>query len=99
MAPRLIGLALTALLLIACAGAAAQGSATASAARPSAGAASGASARTLHQLNVAGKRWTGDFEQMLKRRLIRVDVPYSRSLYFLDKGRERGLAAELVRDL
>jgi membrane-bound lytic murein transglycosylase MltF len=36
---------------------------------------------------------------MLKRRLIRVYVPYSRSLYFVDKGRERGIAAELVRDV
>jgi hypothetical protein len=27
-----------------------------------------------------------------------VYVPYSRSLYFIDKGRERGIAAELIRD-
>jgi len=44
------------------------------------------------------KEWKGDFDGMLKRRMIRVLVPYSRSLYFNDKGRERGLAAELVRD-
>ena len=30
--------------------------------------------------------------------MIRVYSPYSRSLYFIDKGRERGLGAELVRD-
>jgi membrane-bound lytic murein transglycosylase MltF len=30
--------------------------------------------------------------------VIRVFAPYSRSLYFSDKGRERGLAAELIRD-
>ena len=35
---------------------------------------------------------------MLERRVIRVYAPYSRSLYFSDKGRERGLAVELVRD-
>ena len=35
---------------------------------------------------------------MLERRTIRVYAPYSRSLYFIDKGRERGLGAELVRD-
>jgi membrane-bound lytic murein transglycosylase MltF len=35
---------------------------------------------------------------MLERRVIRVAAPYSRSLYFNDKGRERGLSAELVRD-
>jgi len=35
---------------------------------------------------------------MLERRAIRVFAPYSRSLYFNDKGRERGLSAELARD-
>ena len=49
-------------------------------------------------LSAANKPWTGDFDKMLERRMIRVDVPYSRSLYFNDKGRERGLSAELVRD-
>ena len=44
------------------------------------------------------KAWTGDFDGMLKRRHLRVLVPYSRSLYFNDKGRERGLTADLVRD-
>ncbi|MBK7977583.1 MAG: cytidylate kinase family protein [Deltaproteobacteria bacterium] len=44
------------------------------------------------------KPWTGDFEAMLDRRLIRVLVPFSRTLYFNDRGRERGLTAELVRD-
>ncbi|MFO1311095.1 MAG: transporter substrate-binding domain-containing protein [Burkholderiales bacterium] len=49
-------------------------------------------------LAVANKTWTGDFDKMLERRMIRVYAPYSRSLYFNDKGRERGLSAELVRD-
>ena len=35
---------------------------------------------------------------MLERRLIRVLAPYSRTLYYNEKGRERGIAAELVRD-
>jgi membrane-bound lytic murein transglycosylase MltF len=35
---------------------------------------------------------------MLERRMIRVYSPFSRSLYFSDAGRERGLAVELVRD-
>ena len=46
----------------------------------------------------ANKPWTGDFDGMLERRMIRVYTPYSRSLYFIDKGRERGIAAELIRD-
>src|SRR5688572_26727932 len=44
------------------------------------------------------KPWKGDFEGMVERRMIRVLVPYSRTLYYNDKGRERGLTAELVRD-
>jgi len=50
------------------------------------------------QFALAIKPWTGDFDKMLQRRVIRIDVPYSRSLYFIDKGRERGLNAELARD-
>jgi membrane-bound lytic murein transglycosylase MltF len=50
------------------------------------------------QLTIANKPWTGDFDKLLERRMIRVYSPFSRSLYFNDKGRERGLAVELVRD-
>ena len=49
-------------------------------------------------LALTQKPFTGDFDAMLKRRMIRVLVPYSRTLYFNDKGRERGVTAELVRD-
>jgi membrane-bound lytic murein transglycosylase MltF len=50
------------------------------------------------RLTIANKPWTGDFDRMLERRMIRVYAPFSRSLYFNDKGRERGIAVELVRD-
>jgi membrane-bound lytic murein transglycosylase MltF len=50
------------------------------------------------QLPVAGKKWAGDFDQMLERRTIRMLVPYSRTLFYNDKGRERGIAAELGRE-
>jgi membrane-bound lytic murein transglycosylase MltF len=50
------------------------------------------------QLTINNKAWTGDFDKMLERRVIRVYAPFSRSLYFNDKGRERGIAVELVRD-
>ena len=43
-------------------------------------------------------RSSGDFDALLERRMIRVLVPYSRTLFFVDKGRERGLTAELARD-
>ena len=35
---------------------------------------------------------------MLESRLIRVFVPYTRTLYFNDKGRERGITADQLRD-
>ena len=50
------------------------------------------------QLEITNSVWTGDFDKMLERRIIRVYAPFSRSLNFSDKGRERGIAVELVRD-
>jgi len=58
----------------------------------------GAEPAKPRQLTIANKPWTGDFDKMLERRMIRVYSPFSRSLYFNDKGRERGIAVELVRD-
>ena len=43
--------------------------------------------------------FTGDFDGMKKARLIRILVPYSKTIYFLDKGAERGVAAENGREL
>ena len=45
----------------------------------------------VRQLAIAIKPWTGDFDRMIERRVIRVAVPYSRTLYYNDAGRERGL--------
>jgi membrane-bound lytic murein transglycosylase MltF len=44
------------------------------------------------------KPWKGDFDGMVERRQVRVLVPYSRTLYYNDKGRERGVVADTVRD-
>ena len=52
----------------------------------------------VRQLPTENKPWTGDFDGMVERRLIRVLVPYSRTLYYNDKGRERGITADAVRD-
>ncbi|HSD52564.1 MAG TPA: lytic transglycosylase F, partial [Burkholderiales bacterium] len=49
-------------------------------------------------LPTEAKEWKGDFDAMVKRRHIRVLVPYSRTLYYNDKGRERGITADFVRD-
>jgi membrane-bound lytic murein transglycosylase MltF len=53
----------------------------------------------VRQLTFANKLWTGDFDEMLERRMIRALVPYSRTLYYTDQGRERGVTAEMVREL
>jgi membrane-bound lytic murein transglycosylase MltF len=50
------------------------------------------------QFEVTTKQWKGDFDGMVERRAIRFYVPYSRSLYFVNKGRERGISAYLIRD-
>ncbi len=50
------------------------------------------------QLQIKNKPWTGDLDKLLERRMIRVLVPYSRTLYYTDKGRERGITADSVRE-
>jgi membrane-bound lytic murein transglycosylase MltF len=49
-------------------------------------------------LDTGLKPWSGDFDGMLERRLVRVLVPYSRTLYFNDKGTQRGLVADSLKD-
>ena len=39
-----------------------------------------------------------DFDGMMERRVVRVLAPYSRTLLFNDKGRERGITADFARD-
>lgn len=55
-------------------------------------------AEEQRRLSTGVKTWTGDFDEMIRRRKIRFLAPYSRTLYYIDKGRERGLTAELARD-
>ena len=40
--------------------------------------------------------WKGDFDGMVKRRIIRVLVPYSKTLYYVEKGHARGVSAEII---
>ncbi len=49
------------------------------------------------RLELTAKPWTGDFDGILERRVIRALVPYSRSLYFNDRGRQTGISAEGIR--
>jgi membrane-bound lytic murein transglycosylase MltF len=55
-------------------------------------------AHALTGLDVAPRAQFGDFDAMLERRVVRVLVPYSRTLYFNDRGRQRGLTADTLRD-
>src|SRR5262245_12118207 len=43
------------------------------------------------------KPFTGDFDEMVKRRVIRAGVVYNRTQYFIDRGVQRGIAAEATR--
>ena len=41
--------------------------------------------------------FTGDFDEMVKRRAIRIAVTFNRTHYFIDKGQERGLTYESLK--
>ena len=43
------------------------------------------------------KPFSGDFDEMVKRRAIRVGVTFNRTHYFIDKGQERGLTYEALK--
>ena len=47
---------------------------------------------------VDSKPWKGDFDGMLQRRRVRMLVPYSRTLFYVEKGQKHGLSADLARD-
>jgi membrane-bound lytic murein transglycosylase MltF len=57
----------------------------------------GTTAEEMRTLNFNNKAWSGDFDGMLERRLVRVAVPYGRTLFYHDGGRERGLTVDAVR--
>ena len=46
---------------------------------------------------IVTQKWTGDLDGMVKRRLIRAGVVYSRTHYFIDKGVQRGIAYESLK--
>jgi len=45
----------------------------------------------------ADDAWKGDLDGMIRRRRIRVLVPYSKTLYFIDKGQPRGIAYDAFK--
>ena len=44
---------------------------------------------------IVDTRFTGDFDELVKRRVIRIAVTFNRTHYFIDQGQQRGLAYEM----
>lgn len=47
---------------------------------------------------VTAKTYTGDLDELQKRRLIRVLTVYSKTFYFVDKGQPRGIAYDALKE-
>lgn len=52
----------------------------------------------IRSLKISMEPRQQDFDAMLKHRVIRIAVPFSRTLYYIDKGQAQGLTAELIHD-
>jgi membrane-bound lytic murein transglycosylase MltF len=52
----------------------------------------------LEEALLANKPWIGDFNEMAEKRQIRVLVVYSKTFYFLDRGRQRGISYDLLKE-
>ena len=48
-------------------------------------------------LQVGMRPWKGDFDAMVKRRLIRVLVPSSKTFYYVERGRPRGITYDVFK--
>ena len=48
--------------------------------------------------NLINQKWTGDFDEMVAKRSIRVLIPYSKTFYFIDKGTQRGMTYDLLKE-
>ena len=49
------------------------------------------------ELDFLDRAWTGDFDEMAERRMIRLLTVYAKGLYFLDGKEQRGVTYELAR--
>ena len=55
------------------------------------------SAQSSNLATVGSEVWTGTYEQMLQRGLIRVAVPYDRTIYVNDKAVPKGIAVQMSK--
>src|SRR5574341_1166183 len=92
MKTQTISMALSFTILLLAAGAAAQAPA-----KPPAKAAAPSGRPDYALPDVTAKKWTGDLDGMIKRRQIRILVPYSKTFYFVDRATQRGLAYDVGR--
>jgi membrane-bound lytic murein transglycosylase MltF len=56
-----------------------------------------AAEKTVTALPTTPNRWTGDLDAMAKRGLIRALVVYSKTLYSIDRGQQRGITYEALQ--
>jgi membrane-bound lytic murein transglycosylase MltF len=54
--------------------------------------------KTAGKLSTQIKSWTGDLDGMLDRRQIRALVPFSKTLYFVVNGQQRGAAYDSLKE-
>jgi membrane-bound lytic murein transglycosylase MltF len=54
---------------------------------------------TDEMLKLPDQVWLGDFDGMVERRMIRVLMPFSKMLYFLDGADQRGISYEIVQQM
>jgi len=54
--------------------------------------------RPLEEALLRKEKRLGDFDEMVKQRTIRALVVYSKTFYFLDRGRQRGITYELLKE-
>jgi membrane-bound lytic murein transglycosylase MltF len=55
-------------------------------------------AQPVRALKFDNHEWVGDLTTFVEKRNIRILVPYSRTLFFIDNGHERGITAEVARE-
>jgi membrane-bound lytic murein transglycosylase MltF len=64
---------------------------------PALGQAPGAPKAAGTALPLPTELWTGDLDQMIKRRIIRVLVAHSKTFFFVDKGTQRGTSYDAMK--